>query len=141
MPISAKLLLERLQLATAIVEELDILPVLQQRVNQRLDELMTRCEEALASSQGSAIDEILTRNQRKMKMALAAADRIQKQMNDIAEKMRPVGLPTAGTASLSEEKRLNKTLSRGLRTLMFSQSLLEMQLIELDRIAMKFNRH
>lgn len=123
-----------------MTEQLELLPKLQERVAQKLAELQARCEQAKGENQQGAVTAILQRNDAKMRAIGNKAIRIQDRINSAVEKMEAVRSKSAERLSPVQEKRLTRAINKGLKTLELSQSLLEMQLLELDGITDEIDR-
>ena len=129
-----KLFLQRLRSFLAMSERLELLPKLQERIAQKLAELRACCEQTKDENQQSAVTAILERNDAKMRTIGNKAMRIGNRINSAVGKMEAVRSKSAERLSPVQEKRLTRAINRGLKTLELSQSLLEMQLLDLDGI-------
>ena len=123
-----------------MVERLEMLPKLQERVDQKLAELPARGEQARSGDQQRAVIAILKRNDAKMKTIGNKAIRIRDRINSAVQKVEAVRSKSPERLAPIQEKRLTRAINRGLKTLVLSQSLLEMQLLELDGIADEIDR-
>src|SRR5208282_5167293 len=124
------LLLSRLELSAKVAAKIDLTENLRDRVIQKCSALLVLAQEGEDELRKAAVSAVLDRNTKRLETFVEGANRAGRHLDKVAKSLTDINHFVDAPAG-----RVDRIMSRSLSSLERIQSLLELELLELDGIS------